>query len=69
MSKRSIVTVVLLVVGVAGVELFQQPSKAEESWMVFVLIFATTFFYFSDRLERIEKKVDALKELTKQNTA
>jgi hypothetical protein len=69
MSKRSIVTVLLLVVGVAGVELFQHPSKAEENWMVFVLIFATTFFYFSDRLERIEKKVDALKELTKQNTA
>lgn len=56
-------------VGVAAVELFEHPSKAEEQWMVFVLIvFCATFFYFSDRLVHIEKKVDDLKEMLKQST-
>jgi hypothetical protein len=62
MSVRSIWTIALLFIGVVGVELFQHPSKAEESWMVFVLVFAGTFFYFSDRLEQIEKKIDGLKD-------
>jgi hypothetical protein len=67
MSTRSIWIVVLVFVGVVGEEAFQHPSQTERDWLVFVLVFVFTFFYFSDRLDQIEKKIDDLKGTVKRD--
>lgn len=62
MSVRSVYSLVLVVIGMAGVYFFESPSKAELNYMVGALFALVFIFYVFDRIDSIEKKVEALQK-------